>query len=102
MLKTGIPWEMLPQEIGCGSGMTCWRGLKEWHEADVWNRLHKTLLNFLGKGTASTGQGRRWTRQACRLPGGEKIGPNPMYRRKRDSNFNEWVRLRRFRGACPP
>jgi transposase len=50
VLKTGIPWEMLPQEMGCGSGMTCWRRLKEWHEAGVWNRLHRTLLNFLGKG----------------------------------------------------
>ncbi len=49
VLKTGIPWEMLPQEMGCGSGMTCWRRLKEWHEADVRNRLHRTLLNFLGK-----------------------------------------------------
>jgi transposase len=50
VLKTGIPWEMLPQEMGCGSGMTCWRRLKEWHEAGVWNRLHRNLLNFLGKG----------------------------------------------------
>jgi transposase len=49
VLKTGIPWEMLPQEMGCGSGMTCGRRLKEWHEAGVWNRLHRTLLNFLGK-----------------------------------------------------
>jgi transposase len=49
VLKTGIPWEMLPQEMGCGSGMTCWRRLKEWHEAGVWHRLHQTLLNFLGK-----------------------------------------------------
>ena len=22
VLKSGIPWEMLPQELGCGSGMT--------------------------------------------------------------------------------
>jgi len=29
VLKTGIPWEILPQEMGCGSGMTCWRRLKE-------------------------------------------------------------------------
>ena len=33
VLKSGIPWEMLPQEMGCSSGMTCWRRLKEWHEA---------------------------------------------------------------------
>jgi transposase len=49
VLKTGIPWEMLPKEMGCGSGMTCWRRLKEWHEAGVWRRLHRVLLDRLGK-----------------------------------------------------
>jgi transposase len=49
VLKSGIPWEMLPQEMGCGSGMTCWRRLKEWHEAGVWEELHRTLLDRLGK-----------------------------------------------------
>jgi transposase len=49
VLKTGIPWEMLPQEMGCGSGMTCWRRLKEWHQAGVWKRLHRALLDRLGK-----------------------------------------------------
>jgi len=49
VLKTGIPWEMPPQEMGSGSGMTCWRRLKEWHEAGVWGRLHRTMLDRLGK-----------------------------------------------------
>ena len=49
VLKTGIPWEMLPQEMGCGSGMTCWRRLKEWHKVGVWERLHRALLNRLGE-----------------------------------------------------
>jgi transposase len=49
VLKSGIPWEMLPQEMGCGSGMTCWRRLKEWHEAGVWERLHEAMLNRLGQ-----------------------------------------------------
>ena len=49
VLKTGIPWEMLPQEMGCGCGMTCWRRLEEWHEAGVWARLRQTLLDRLGK-----------------------------------------------------
>jgi transposase len=44
VLKTGIPWEDLPQEMGCGSGMTCWRRLRDWHEAGVWDRLHRILL----------------------------------------------------------
>jgi transposase len=49
VLKSGIPWEMLPQEMGCGSGMTCWRRLKEWQEAGVWDRLHRALLDHLGR-----------------------------------------------------
>ena len=49
VLKSGIPWEMLPQEMGCGSGMTCWRRLKEWHEAGVWERLHRALVDRLGE-----------------------------------------------------
>jgi transposase len=47
VLKSGIPWEMLPQEMDCGSGMTCWRRLQEWHEAGVWEELHKVLLERL-------------------------------------------------------
>jgi transposase len=49
VLKSGIPWEMLPQEMGCGSGVTCWRRLREWQEAGLWERLHRVLLNRLGE-----------------------------------------------------
>jgi transposase len=48
VLKTGIPWEYLPQEMGCGSGMTCWRRLRDWQRAGVWRRLHHVLLDRLG------------------------------------------------------
>jgi transposase len=44
VLRTGIPWEDLTQEMGCGSGMTCWRRLEEWNRAGVWERLHELLL----------------------------------------------------------
>ena len=44
VLQTGIPWEYLPQEMGCGSGMTCWRRLREWQDAGVWQQLHEALL----------------------------------------------------------
>ena len=47
VLRTGIPWEHLPQEMGCGSGMTCWRRLREWSQAGVWERLHHVLLDEL-------------------------------------------------------
>jgi transposase len=44
VLQTGIPWEYLPKEMGCGSGMTCWRRLREWQQAGVWQQLHELLL----------------------------------------------------------
>ena len=44
VLRTGIPWEDLPQELGFGSGMTCWRRLRDWQAAGVWHRLHQCLL----------------------------------------------------------
>ena len=47
VLKTGIPWEDLPQEMGCGSGMTCWRRLRDWQQAGVWDRLHRLILDRL-------------------------------------------------------
>jgi transposase len=48
VLRTGIPWELLPQELGCGSGMTCWRRLRDWQEAGVWHQVHQALLDQLG------------------------------------------------------
>ena len=47
VLQSGIPWEMLPQEMGCGSGMTCWRRVRAWQKAGVWRKLHRVLLDKL-------------------------------------------------------
>jgi len=33
VLRSGIPWEMLPTELGCGSGVTCWWRLRDWQAA---------------------------------------------------------------------
>lgn len=44
VLHTGIQWEYLPQELGFESGMTCWRRLRDWNEAGVWQQLHEVLL----------------------------------------------------------
>ena len=52
VLQSGIPWEMLPQEMGCGSGMTCWRRLRDWQQAGVWDRLQRVLLDRLGRRNA--------------------------------------------------
>jgi transposase len=85
VLHTGIQWEFLPQELGFGSGMTCWRRLAEWNEAGVWQRLHEALLaelNAAGK--------LDWSRavidsshvRAAR----PKSGPSPVDRARPGSN----------------
>src|SRR5712692_4751978 len=43
VLRSGIPWEMLPQELGCGSGITCWRRLRDWQERGIWDLIHFVL-----------------------------------------------------------
>lgn len=47
VLRTGIPWELLPQELGFGCGMTCWRYLRDWQKAGVWDKIHQLLLGKL-------------------------------------------------------
>jgi len=47
VLHTGIAWTHLPQELGFGSGVTCWRRLDEWQRAGVWEKLHESLLTRL-------------------------------------------------------
>jgi transposase len=81
VLKTGIPWEDLPREMGCGCGMTCWRRLHDWHEAGVWFRLHQLLLEKLDDAGKID-----WSRAAsdgsfARAFGGvEESGKNPTDR----------------------
>src|SRR5688572_18145571 len=48
VLRTGCPWRLLPQELGCGSEVTCRRRLRDWQAAGVWEPLHTRLLNCLG------------------------------------------------------
>jgi transposase len=47
VLYTGIPWERLPFEVAGCSGMTCWRRLRAWQGAGVWDALHRRLLDRL-------------------------------------------------------
>jgi len=49
VLRTGLPWQMIPAEMRCGSGSTCWRRLQEWTAAGVWSEVHRRLLNHLGR-----------------------------------------------------
>jgi transposase len=47
VLETGIAWKRLPTELGFGS--TCWRRLRAWQQAGVWDRLHQAVLDRLGQ-----------------------------------------------------
>jgi len=47
VLKTGLPWEDLPAEMGCGSGMSCWRRLAAWQADGTWAKIHAALLERL-------------------------------------------------------
>jgi transposase len=89
VLKTGIPWEDLPQEMHCGCGMTCWRRLRDWQAAGVWDKLHALLLSELRAADKID-----WSRAAVdsssvrAVGGGQETGPNPTDRRKLGSKHH--------------
>ena len=58
VLKSGIPWEMLPAELGC-SGMTCWRRLSDWEAAGVWEHTscHVVVRTAPARATRSVPRG---------------------------------------------
>lgn len=87
VLKYGVPWVAIPQELGCGSGVTCWRRLRDWQQAGVWDQLHRTLLDRLGEqgridweracldsAKVPAKRGARTRRRSARIP---RIGADP-------------------------
>jgi transposase len=75
------PAEYLPQEMGSGCGMTCWRRLRDWQQAGVWDRVLQVLRDRLGH------EGRiAWSRVSIDAGtvrakgGGEQTGRNPTDR----------------------
>ncbi|WP_405567880.1 IS5 family transposase [Streptomyces phaeochromogenes] len=89
VLHTGIQWEYLPQELGFGSGTTCWRRLAAWNEAGVWDQLHLVLLRKLRAAKQLD-----WSRavidsshvRAARR--GPKSGPSPVDRARPGSKHH--------------
>jgi transposase len=89
VLKTGIPWEELPQEMGCGSGMTCWRRLRDWQAAGVWEAVKRLLLNHLRKADKlDFSRGAVDSSLVRAFGGGERTGPNPTDRRRPGSKHH--------------
>jgi len=89
VLHTGIRWEFLPQELGYGSGMTCWRRLRDWNDAGVWQRLHEMLLAELRAADLLD-----FSRAAVdgshvrAMKGGPATGPSPVDRSRTGSKHH--------------
>src|SRR4051794_15953400 len=83
VLKTGIAWDDLPPELGCGCGKTCRHYLRLWHRAGVWDELHAVFLAELnGAGKIDWGRALIDASFAKAPEGGEDTGPNPTDRGK--------------------
>jgi len=104
VLRTGCPWEYLPQELGCGSGMTCWRRLRDWHTAGVWEKIWRALLDELGLADEID-----WSKVAIdscsvrALFGGRKPAPIPRIAAKmaRSGMLPAMAKGRRWRSRTP-
>ena len=89
VLKTGIAWDDLPTELGCGCGKTCRTYLQQWQQLGVWQKLHALLLTELNAADLID-----WSRAiidgtSCKAPeGGEDTGPNPTDRGKSGSKHH--------------
>lgn len=81
VLKTNIPWEDLPVEMGCGCGMSCWRRLHAWYDQGIWFELLQVLLERLDDaGKIDRSRAAVDGSFARAFEGVEDSGPNPTDR----------------------
>jgi transposase len=89
VLKTGIAWDDLPAELGCGCGKTCRHYLRTWHRAGVWLKLHAVLLAQLNDADQIDWERALIDASFAEAPeGGEDTGPNPTDRGKSGSKHH--------------
>jgi transposase len=100
VLKTGIPWEDFPQEMGC-CGMTLWNRLHEWMKAGVWPMLHRLLLDKL-RGADEIDFDRVIVDSASvrAVHGGKKRDQAPWTAAKTDRNTTWWSMPTAFRSPA--
>lgn len=55
ILQTGLRWDLLPREMGCGSGMSCWRRLRDWQRRASGTSCTSCCLRGYVPPTKSTG-----------------------------------------------
>ena len=87
VLRTGMPWRLVPAELGCGSGVTCWRRLREWTQTGVWPRIHHKVLGVLGRqGKLDASRVVMDSASVRAVLGGHTPAPIPRIGRKRAAN----------------
>lgn len=89
VLKTGIAWDDLPAELGCGCGKTCRHYLQLWHQAGVWVQLHAVLLAELNGADQIDWRRALIDASFAKAPeGGADTSPNPTDRGKMGSKHH--------------
>jgi transposase len=87
VLRSGIPWQMLPSEAFQVSGSSCWRRFSEWTAAGIWPELHGRLLNRLGKLGGVNVENAVVDSQSVRaVKGGRTPAPTPRIAANRGAN----------------
>jgi transposase len=87
VLRTGMPWRLVPAELGCGSGVTCWRRLRDWTQVGVWPRIHRKLLRVLGqRGQLDASLGIMDSASVRAVLGGRTPDRTPRIERKKAAN----------------
>jgi transposase len=89
VLKTGVAWDDLPAELGCGCGKACRHYLRLWHRAGIWLKLHAVLLAELNGADQIDWQRALIDAAFVKAPGGGgDTGPSPTDRRKSGSKHH--------------
>src|SRR5262245_24436593 len=89
VLQTGIAWDDLAAELGCGCGKTCHRYLRAWHQAGVWRQLHALLLAERNGADQIDWERALIDASFAKAPeGGDDTGPNPTDRSKSGSQHH--------------
>ena len=76
-------------EMGCGSGMTCWRRLRDWQACEAWFQIHLALLDRLrGSDRLDLSRAAVDSGSVRAVGGGEKTGPNSTDRARPGSKHH--------------
>jgi transposase len=99
MLLSSCSWANLPAKpLGCGSPATCWRRVRDWQQAGVWDQLHQVLLAELRRaGQLDFSRSSLDSVSVRAKRAGELTGANPVDRGKRGSKYHLLVE----RGGVP-